>query len=70
MLATTGSGCFIKPFSTSRQDVIFCWSVPPLKAKKRCIIKTLVTVAWVLVRIIGKTIKLFYVLNTIIIKQH
>ena len=29
MLATTGYDCVMKPFSTSRQEDIFCGSVPP-----------------------------------------
>jgi hypothetical protein len=33
MLATTGHDCFMKPFSTSRHEEIFCGIVPPLTTK-------------------------------------
>jgi hypothetical protein len=33
MLTTTGYDCTIKPFSTSRQEDIFCGNVPPLKQR-------------------------------------
>jgi hypothetical protein len=36
MLETTGHDCFMKPFSTSRHEDIFCGIVPPLKEKTCC----------------------------------